>query len=94
MHVLPRPHLPRAVMITTIAAAVLAIVLTVFLASAISDLHSSSPRLSVPSVPSVGVAWVHHPSVATGAWNRDPFAPLVRAPVVSPRMEDSPFLVG
>lgn len=89
MYVLHRPHLPRAVMISAIAA-VLTIVVTLILASAASDLPASPSGSggSPSSVPAV------HNQTGAPAWNLNPFAPLLRTPVVAPWTEHTPFLKG
>lgn len=89
MYVLHRPHLPRVVMISAIAA-VLAIVVTLFLASAVSDLRASPTGSSGSSSSAPAV---HHQTGAP-AWNPKPFAPLLRTPVVAPWTEHAPFLAG
>lgn len=99
MHVLRRPRLPRAVMITTIAA-VLAFAASLILASAVSDVYSSwhgssAPPVSTPPVHRQTVGPVSNgipfaPLLRTPvgpASNRNPFAPLLRTPVAAPWTE-------
>jgi hypothetical protein len=88
MHALHRPHLPRAVVITMIAAA-LAIVVTLIFASAVSDL----PGASSGSPAASSVRAVHH-RTAANAWSRNPFTPVLTVPVVAPWTNHTPFWAG
>jgi hypothetical protein len=71
-----------------VIAAVLAIVATLILASAVSDLRASP---SGSSGSSRSASAVQHLTGAP-AWNLKPFAPLFRSPVVAPWTEHPPFL--
>ena len=78
MHALHRPHVPRAMMVTVIAA-VLAIVLTVALATRLNDLASTPAPAGVAGAPAAA------PASTTGhGWNVSPFAPLLSAPPAVP----------
>lgn len=72
MHTLHRPHLPR-VMTVTVIAALLAIVLTLALATGLNDLASTGPASTVLQASRTG-----------HAWNASPFAPLLSAPAPEP----------
>jgi hypothetical protein len=74
----------------TMIAAVLTIAVSLIPTSAVSDLHSSS---SGSSAPSVNVPTGHHQTVGP-VWNRNPFAPLLRAPVAAPWTDRPGFLAG
>jgi hypothetical protein len=75
VHVLHRPHLPHAAAIAA-ACAALAIVLSLLLASTLTDLASTSaggPPTATPTPPR---------STWSGAgWNLNPFMNLLRSPV-------------
>ena len=88
MHVLQRPHLPRAIR-ASIIAALLAIVITLLFATALGDLdqpaagsttarHPSPTALSVQSAQSLTGA---RPTITTPAWLSGPFASPSRAPL-------------
>lgn len=87
MHVLHRPHLPRAAMITTIAA-VLAIAVTLIFASTVGDVGGSSSSSPAPSFSTPAV----HQQTAAPAWTLNPVAPLLRTAVIAPWTEQRPFL--
>jgi hypothetical protein len=79
MHVLQRPHLPRAIGVS-VAAALLAIVITLLLAGARDDVSQSGAgstlaRHRAPAVTSV------QQTVAAERWASDPFAPLLSRPL-------------
>jgi hypothetical protein len=78
MHALHRPHLPRAVMVTVIAA-VLAIVLTLVLATRLNDVGSTPAPTAV-----AGASIVLQPPAPRDRWNLSPFAPLLSAPPLVP----------
>ncbi len=75
MHALDRPHLPRVTTFTVIAA-MLAIVLTLALASGLNDLRST-PAATAVTRPALQVP------TSTRAWALSPFT-RVFAPVVVP----------
>lgn len=77
MHTLDRFHLPR-VMTVTIIAAVLAIVLTLALATSVDDLASTAAS------PGSAGTLPQAPGTARG-WNLNPFAPMLSAPARLPR---------
>ncbi len=81
MHVLHRPHLPGAIAITLIAA-VLAIVLTLALASGLSDhgFVAASPSRAAAR-PQVSAA---RPRPSTSPFTRSPFTSVLSAPVPAP----------
>ena len=78
MHALHRPHVPHAMMVTVIAA-VLAIVLTLALATRLDDLASTPAPTGGPDTPPA-----LQTSATSHAWNLSPFAPLLSAPAVVP----------
>jgi hypothetical protein len=75
MHVLDHPHLPRAMTVAVIAA-LLAIVLTLALATGLNDLRSA-PAATTVTRPA------HHAPASSRAWALSPFT-RVFAPVVVP----------
>jgi hypothetical protein len=78
MHVLHRPHLPRAFTVTVIAAA-LAIVLTLAVAAGLND---QMPASSIASSPPAAVhASTTAPGPSTSPFTRSPFASLLGVPV-------------
>jgi hypothetical protein len=81
MHVLHRPQIHRAIAVTLIAAA-LAIVLTLAIASRLSDqnLAPSSPSVAAAGVP----ASANGPRPETTPFMRSPFASLLITPVPEP----------
>ena len=81
MHVLQRPHLPRAITVTAIAA-VLAIVLTLAMASTLRD-RGLAPA-SAGSANFAGQTAVNAPSSGTSPFTRSPFTNLLSAPVPQP----------
>ncbi len=78
MHALHRPHLARAIMVTVIAA-VLAIVLTLVLATRLNDLASAPTPTGGAGKPPTLQAPAVNP-----AWALSPFKPLLSAPVAVP----------
>jgi hypothetical protein len=88
MHALHRPRVSRAIVVT-IAAAVLAIVLTLAITSSVRDLGSAPASAGTPSAP--GTVSVAAPSarLATSPFTRSPFSSLLRAPIVSPWAQSS-----
>ena len=76
MHTLDRLHLPRVITVTVIAA-LLAIILTLPLATGLNDLASTATSTGPASTP------LQASTTGTG-WNRNPFAPLVSAPARLP----------
>jgi hypothetical protein len=76
MHVLHRPHLPRAITVT-VTAALLAIVLTLAIATDLSD-RGSAPAPATASGPATaGQASVTRPSQSEGPFTRSPFSSLL-----------------
>lgn len=80
MHVLHRPHLPRALSVTAIAA-VLAIILTLAIASTLNDVAASPTAASAPTP----VAAVHATAARSGA----SVNPLIRNPFSNPAYLDN-----
>jgi hypothetical protein len=78
MHALHRPDVPRA-MTATVIAAVVAIILTLALATRLNDLASTSAPTGAASPPTAAQA----SSTAYG-WNVSPFAPLLSARAAVP----------
>ncbi|HTP23043.1 MAG TPA: hypothetical protein VMJ65_25775 [Solirubrobacteraceae bacterium] len=78
MHVLHRPHVPRALTVTIIAA-VVAIVLTLVLATRLNDLASKPAPTGVAGPPEAAQA-----STTSHRWNVRPFAPLLSGPAAVP----------
>lgn len=82
MHVLPRPHLPRLISVG-IAAALLAVVISLAFAAGISnvsqpgDIASMSAGQSAPALTSA----VH---TTTPRWVANPFASLISRPLSQP----------
>lgn len=75
MHALHRPHLPRAVAVT-LAAAVLAILLSLVLAAGIKNLASTPAATGSGTTPSV----LHTPAPSP-TWALSPFRPVLSLPV-------------
>ena len=78
MHALHRHPVPRAMMVTVIAA-VLAIVLTLALATRLNDPASTPAPTGAADIPAVLPA-----SAASHGWTVSPFAPLLAAPAAVP----------
>ena len=78
MHALHRPHVPRAMMVTVIAA-VLAIVLTLALATRLNDLASRPAPTGGAGTPAALPA-----SATSDEWSVSPFAPLLSGPAAVP----------
>jgi hypothetical protein len=78
MHALHRPHVLRAMMVTLIAA-VLAIVLTLALATSLNDLASTPAPAGAADTPYALPA-----SATSHGWHMSPFAPLLSAPPAVP----------
>ena len=76
MHALHRPDLPR-VMTVTVIAAVLAIILTLALATGLNDLASTAAPTGPAGTPLQAPATGH-------GWNMSPFAPFLSAPASAP----------
>jgi DnaJ domain len=74
MSALHRRHLPRATVVTFIAA-ILAIGLTLALVTPVDDLASTPASSGV-----AGAYTALHVSTANPTWNLSPFAPLLSAP--------------
>jgi len=75
MHALHHPHVPRALTVTTIAA-VLAIVLSLGLATGLNDLASTAAP--------TGAAPLRQAPATSPAWALSPFTRLLPAPVAVP----------
>jgi hypothetical protein len=73
MHLVHRRHLPDAMAVTFIAA-MLAIVLTLALATPLNELASA------PAPTRAGSPAALHMSTSRPSWNMRPFAPLLTAP--------------
>ena len=78
MHALHRPNVPRAMMVTVIAA-VLAIVLTLALATRLNDPASTPAPTGAADIPAALPA-----SGTSHGWHVSPFAPLLSAPAAVP----------
>lgn len=88
MHVLHRPHLPRLITVTVLAA-VMAIVLTLAVASGLSD-HGAVSAPSVASRPAATVS-VSATGQSSGpsAFTRSPFSSLLTKPLALPWAQNS-----
>ncbi len=83
MHVLHRSHLGSPVVVTAIAA-VLAVVLTLMIASGLSD-HALAPaRPTAPSPPTGAQAPATRPRPDQSPFTRSPFGSLLTTPVKAP----------
>jgi hypothetical protein len=87
MHVLRRPHHPRAITITLIAA-LLAIVLTLAITSAVNDVASAPAPAGVPSPNAALPASAPRPGVSTSPFMRSPFSSLLTARIAPPWSQD------
>ena len=83
MHALHRPLLPRAIAITTIAA-LLAIVLTLAIASGLSDRESVAGPATAPSVATATQVPATHARPSASPFTRSPFSSLLTVPVRPP----------
>jgi hypothetical protein len=82
MHVLHRPHFPRAITVTLIAAG-LAILLTLAITSAVSGVGSApAPSASRPTAALHASAAL--PGTSTSPFLRSPFSSLLSAPIAMP----------
>lgn len=89
MHVLHRPHLLRIPV--TLAAAALAIVLTLALANAVSDLGSAARAPAGASSPTAALhASAVRPGASTSPFMRNPFSSLLIRPAAPPWSQESP----
>ena len=79
MHVLHRPHLPRLISVS-IAAAILAIVISLALASSLNTISETADGPAVRTVPALTSA-LHR--TAPG-WASSPFASLLSRPLPQP----------
>ncbi|MDQ2897172.1 MAG: hypothetical protein M3Y09_16270 [Actinomycetota bacterium] len=89
MHVLDRSHLPRLISVS-IAAAVLAIVISLAFAASISNITQPANNTSVsarPSAPVLASSAVH---TITPRWAADPFASLISQPAPLPWLTARP----
>jgi hypothetical protein len=87
MHVLQRPHLPRAITVTVIAA-MLAIVLTLAMASTLRD-NGLAP-VSARSATAAGQPAATAQAPSTSPFTRSPFTNLLSAPVPRPWAQNRP----
>jgi hypothetical protein len=87
MHVLHRPHLPRAITVTLIAA-MLAILLTLTLAGAVSDLGSAPSKATSPTPTAAVHASASWPGPSTSPFMRIPFSNLLTRPIPAPWSQD------
>lgn len=87
MHVLQRPHLPRAITVT-VTAAVLAIVLTLAMASTLRD-HGLGPA-SARSATAAGQTAATSRAASNSPLTRTPFTNLLSAPVPQPWAQNRP----
>jgi hypothetical protein len=81
MYVLQRPHLPRAIAVTAFAA-MLAIALTLAMASALRD-HGLAP-VGAHSATAAGQPAARAQALSANAFTRSPFSNLLSAPVPQP----------
>jgi len=82
MHVLHRPHLPRLVSVS-IAAAILAIVLSLALASSLSNISQPNDTAS-KSAPRTAPAPTGALHTTAPRWASNPFASLLSRPLPQP----------
>jgi hypothetical protein len=83
MHVLHRVHLPRAIVVTAIAAG-LAIILTLVIAGGLSDLTAAPAPATSPS-PAGGLqASATRSAASPSQFTASPFSSLLTAPVTPP----------
>jgi hypothetical protein len=88
MHVLHRHPLPRAIAVT-VTAAMLAIALTLAIATDLSD-HGSALAPANASGPATAVhASTTHPGQSASPFTRSPFSNLLVAPVAQPWAQSS-----
>ncbi len=88
MHVLHRPHLPRAIAVTAIAAG-LAIILTLAIAGGLSDVAYSSAPASAPGPVASVQAPAARPSATVSPLIRSPFSSRLAAGISPPWAQDS-----
>jgi hypothetical protein len=79
MHVLHRPHLPRMISVS-IAAAILAIVISLALASSLSNISRLNNGTSM-SAHRAAPALTGAPDAAAPGWASNPFASLLSRPL-------------
>lgn len=79
MHVLHRPHLPRLISVS-IAAAILAIVISLVLASSLSNISQTANGTSVPAHRTAPALTSALHTTAPG-WASNPFASLLSRPL-------------
>ncbi len=88
MHVLYRPHLPRLISVS-IAAAVLAIAISLAFAASISNITQPADNTSVSArAPVLASSSAVH--TITPRWATDPFASLVSRPAPQPWLTARP----
>ncbi len=87
MHVLHRPHLPRLISVS-IAAAVLAIVISLAFAASITNITQPANNTSVSARAPVLASSVVH--TITPRWATDPFASLISQPAPLPWLTARP----
>lgn len=83
MHVLRRPHHPKAITVTLIAA-VLAIVLTFAITSTVSDVGSAPAPANAPTPTAAIQASAARPGLRTSPFMRSPFSTLLTTRVTRP----------
>lgn len=83
MHVLHRSRLGSAVAVTAISA-VLAIVLTLALASGLSDQAFAPSQAAAPAPPTGAQTAVGHAALRNSPFTRSPFTSLLTTPVQQP----------
>jgi hypothetical protein len=88
MHVLQRPHLPRAITVTMIAA-MLAIVLTLAMASTLRD-HGLAPASARSATGAGEPATTAQLPPSASPFTRSPFTSLLSAPVRQPWAQRGP----
>lgn len=87
MHVLHRPHLPRLISVS-IAAALLAIAISLAFAASISNITQPTNNTSVSArAPVLASSAVH---TTTPRWASDPFASLISQPAPLPWLTARP----
>lgn len=88
MHVLDRPHLPRLISVS-IAAAILAIVISLALASSLSNINRPSNVTGSPAHHTApGLSTALHTN--TPQWVSNPFASLLSRPLPQPWLTARP----
>ena len=84
MHVLHRPHLPRLISVS-IAAAILTIVISLALASSLSNISQPAGGTNVPAhLTAPALTSALHTTAPAPGWVSNPFASLLSRPLGQP----------